>query len=198
MFDLRGRDAALFLLRYSLKRVWLYVGNPPYRQPMNPTYHRPLEVELEPVSLPAPLKNTQNLFTLRMRYRPGGRVHSYVLVYIPKSLQIPLLSGDVRGIHLETFEHGSRAHNHLPDAFSYLILGVKTKSGVELSEVPRELRRGWWLDSVTGLVACLIGAALFSGPYAWAGALCLLFGSHRLRDAFTIPRKPFWTNKEVY
>jgi hypothetical protein len=165
---------------------------------MNPTLHRPVEVELVPTPQPpSPFDDTQNLFTLRMRYRTPGNVFSYQWVHVPKSLQPALLSGDVASLHLESFEQGSRAQNHLRSAQSHVILGVKTKSGVELEEVPKELRRGWVLDVTTGWTACLLGAILVAMSYAWIGCLLVLFGSHRLRDARQIPRKAFWVNRQV-
>ncbi len=78
-------------------------------EPMNPTHHRPVEVELVPTNFSHSLEHVKNVFKLRMRYSRAGPFPSYRLVFTPESLQAALLSRDIGGIHLETFNYGSRA-----------------------------------------------------------------------------------------
>jgi hypothetical protein len=156
---------------------------------VNPTFHRPLSVDVSPTESSAGLDTTDQ-FNLGLRYRPQGNTQVYLGVHVPAQLQPALLSGDVSGLHMETLAVNSSASRLLAGAPGYLILALKTRSGEDIVAVPSALRRARLQKLALGVTACICGGALVFSPYAWAGAIVFMLGSHGVRTAQELRFKP--------
>lgn len=157
---------------------------------MNPTFHRPLGFDFEPLTSSTNADVSDN-FLLKIWYRPSGDKQTFFRVYVPKTLQPAFLREDVCGLHLETLEPNSTAFLQLPGQPSYLVLGVQLKDGTRLAEVPDVLQHAWRVNAAAGVIGGVVGAALLFTPYPWAGAIALLIGSHFWAQARSIPLRPF-------
>lgn len=162
---------------------------------MNPTYHRPLTLRL-PDAEQISNDPTRPLFNLGLCYRTGGDTQWFLRVYVPETLRPSLLEQDVQGIHIETLKINSLAQRSLPGHPDYIVLGITTKAGQRLAEIPAKLQRVRRNRSVAAAISCVGGAALLLTPLAWLGALALLLGYHNLRVAQDVRVVPFWVLRE--
>jgi hypothetical protein len=127
------------------------------------------------------------LFGIELRYRPGGEPERYSCVHIPKTLQPALASGEVKTVYIETLGFGSLASRCLPNSPEFVVLGVETREGEKLTEVPKALKMAKRICLVTGTASCAIGAALLVSSQAWLGAIALVLGTHCWRTALQVP-----------
>jgi hypothetical protein len=162
---------------------------------MNPTLHRPLSIDVSPTELLSE-EISSNQFNIGMRYSPNGNTQTFLCVHVPKTLQPALLSGQVNSIHLETLEVNSVTARGLGGHPNYLALGLTTRSGEELEEIPSSLQWARRHRLVLGSLACLLGTLAVFSTHAWIGAIFLILGSHAIRTAQQIPHNPFYVFKE--
>ena len=162
---------------------------------MNPTFHRPLGFDFEPLDAFANADVSDN-FLLKLWYCQNGNKQIFVRVYIPKTLQPAFLRGDVTGIHIETLELNSVTAQQFPGQPRYLVLGVQLKDDTRLAEVPAVLQHAWRVNAAAGGIGALVGLALLVTPYAWAGAVVLVVASRLWARARSIPRHPFVVSEE--
>jgi len=167
---------------------------PPQQLPMSSTYHKPHSVELSPMTT-ASAEQLRHTFYLGIRYRLDSNVQSFLGVHVPLVLRPSIQSNNVEGIHVTELESNSIAQKALPGGPQFVVLAAKLRDGTVIEAVPPELIRAWRKNLAIGFAVCLAGAALVSTAYAWGGALLLVLGSHQLKEAWHIPRKPFWVDK---
>lgn len=158
---------------------------------MNPSSHHLVALEATPCTSSTKGLLT-NQFSLRLQYRPSHDFQLFVGVYVPEQLQPALLSGDVTGLHIDTLEVNSLACRLLPDGPSYIVLGVRSSTGSEITHIPAAFMTARRRRHVFGLTACVFGCGLLAvATFAWLGALALVLGTHALRTARQIPWYPF-------
>jgi hypothetical protein len=155
---------------------------------MNSAIHKPLALETTPLAASLP---DSNLFVLRMRYRQQGHWQTFVNVHVPVEMQQALAAGDVEAIHLEALEVNGHPQHSVTGRPDYLVVGLLTRGGQDLREVPGSFLRARRRFLVRGGGAVLAGAALLLSPLAWLGALVFAFGTHELRTAGQFRCRPF-------
>lgn len=134
-----------------------------------------------------------NQFNLRMQYRLGGDFQNFIGVYAPEELQPALLHGDVIALHIDTLEVNSLASRLLADGPSYVVLGVRCRSGEEAIQIPAAFKSARLRRKILGVAACVFGCGLLTlSRFAWLGAFALVAGTHALRTLRQIPNRPFW------
>lgn len=153
---------------------------------MNPTY-----IHTWTVKSASKFSNTKgpipDLFRLDVHMREGGELIRYWNVHVPKTLQSELVHGEVKGIYMETLEFSSLSSRRLPGSPVYVLLGLATRAGEKLIEVPKALIRLRNCCFLGGTLFCTVGAALILTPQAWLGAISLVVGTHCWRTALQVP-----------
>ena len=157
---------------------------------MNPTIHRPIELELEPVGPPAPFE-THQLHALRLRYRHKGHMQVFLATHVPKSLIPFFQAGEVTAVHLETLEHDSAEQQQLYGWPNYVVLGVETTSGARHVEIPLSFQRLRARRLLAGGACLLVGAGLLTGPSVFGGAALFALAALLLRKAISVPAHAF-------
>ena len=154
---------------------------------MNPTTHRPIEIELEPLATSGVLPS-HALHVLRLRYRPQGHMQVFLGTHVPPGLAQFLQGGNVSSLHLETLEHGSSEQRCLPGWPDYAVLGLETKDGKRIVCMPPALMRLRLRRLWGGGAAAALGAALLASPYSVVGAGLLVFASHAIRGGLRVSK----------
>ena len=157
---------------------------------MNPTTHRPIDIEVEPIAGPHALTST-DLHILRMRYRPSGHMQVFLATHIPAQLLQLIHTGRATAVHVETMEQGSAAQRCLSGWPDYVVTGVETSEGSRVVEVPRALVRLRTRHLVAGGCLGVAGAVLLAGAAPVAGAALLVLASHAICRGLRVPVRAF-------
>lgn len=157
---------------------------------MNPHYYHIWTAKASPIEISEDgvvRGVVPELFGVEIRYRPDGEPDRYSGVHIPKSLRPALFNGEVKTVYMETLGFDSLASRCLPNSPEFIVLGVETREGEKITEVPKALKTARRLCFLIGTVACTLGAGLLTESYAWLGAIALLIGTHCWRTAYQVP-----------
>lgn len=164
---------------------------------MLPTLHRPFALQLEPAN-GTPGRSREDLFTLRMRYRPEGDWQTHLCVHVPKSLLPAITNCEVESVHLETLNTNEPAARCLPGRPAYLVLGVRTRDGGEYIGIPAAVRNARKFRLVAGVGLVATGGILLWLPAAWLGTMLVVFGTHVFRTGLQVPHNPFTVVREQH
>jgi hypothetical protein len=157
---------------------------------MNPHCHHTWTAKSSPIEISdcGVIQGTvPELFGIELRYRPSGEPERYSCVHIPKTLQPALANGEVKTVYIETLGFGSLASRCLPNSPEFVVLGLETRAGEKLTEVPNALKIARRLCFVTGTAVCAVGASLLMASHAWLGAIALVIATHCWRTAYQVP-----------
>lgn len=155
---------------------------------MNPCHHTIFSVTAKQVTVegvPVP-----GLFTLLLRYRPKGEIQRLFSVHVPESLLRALETEDVAGLYVETLDTEGLPSRLLKSHPEAVLVGVATRDGREIAEMPSVLKRAWQVVSGCGIALCASSALLLSNGHPWVGALVLVAGAQCWRTSFQFPRLP--------
>ncbi len=157
---------------------------------MNPIVHRPFSLLIRPTKFSSGIEEP-HLFNVRLCYRPDGEVHTFYEVHIPPGLQPSVLSGNIKGILIETLSAGGIASELLPGKPKWLVLGVQMPEYTWVFDVPLVLRSARHRRILSGTMSCLLSVCVLTlTSFVWAGAVALVCGTHWLRTLGEIPTKP--------
>jgi hypothetical protein len=149
---------------------------------MNPTYYRPLNVDICPIQWSG--EETEHLYSVRLQYRPDGAWQTIETVHIPASLNKHFAEGYVAGFHLETLDLQGIA-NKLPGCPRFAVLGLHSRDGQHHVEMPRAFQASRASRAVASMLVAALAAVTYTASPFGAGALLsaalwLAWSAHRV------------------
>jgi hypothetical protein len=154
-------------------------------------FHRPCQVKTLPVTF-SPSRPATDLFNVLLDYGERDGWQRFSLVHIPQNIQGAFEQGVVQGLHLQALETNGIASRSLPGQPCYAVLGVELADGSLVPCIPAAFRGTLWRQLGLAGTLCLTGGLLAATPIAWVGGLLAGLGTHFVRTAMSVPRKPFW------
>jgi hypothetical protein len=147
-------------------------------------------------------RNTQELvpdkYLLVASYKPEFPAQRYQSVYIPPALAEALASPDLDSFNMVTLKLTAASTRVLANHSQHVVVGVRSRKGEEISEIPAAWRRLRRRNSVAGwvlLTAAFTTSVVHHNVWIAAfGPVLAIAGTRLLLAARSITVKPFWVD----